>query len=391
MADLKLLMIAAAYKPSWVYGGPTISVSTLCEAFAANGIAVTVLTTNANGKDDFKYSNETIHTIRGVEVIYCRRITGDPMSVSPAHTWALIKRIRRYDLVHINGWWNWVAMMSLVVCKIWGVPHMLTTRGALSEFTFKTKHSKRTKSFLHQVLFKRMLKSTLLHVTSEEEARKFRQALPVSDMVVLPNIVNIPTPCERRKSDNEALNLIFLGRIDPVKNLELLIGTLNQVSFPYTLTLVGEGKLEYVEAILDLAHDRSRFSILGGVYDQRKHQLLADADLLVLLSHSENFGNVVIESLAQGTPVLLSENVGVSAWVKENKLGWVITPDTAKCAEVLNEIYLNRKHLEERRQHIFQMIQRDFSTPVLVSRYIHECYQRINPKFINREAIAKIV
>ncbi len=375
---MNLLIVAAGYKPSWIYGGPTISVSSLAEALAEAGVAVTVMTTNANGKDDFPYPNGYEEIINGVKVIYYRRWTGDPTSIAPRHTWAMLRSIHQYDRVHINGWWNWVAMMALIVCKITGTPHVLSTRGALSEYTFQTPHTSRIKRIMHSLFFKRMLGHTRLHVTSEEEAERFRRALPGASVIVLPNILPLPEPKHTTKSTEGPLRLVFLGRIDPVKNLELLIDTLNKVRFPFQLTLIGDGKPEYIKAILARSMQPDRILQIGPVYDERKYAFLGDAELLVLLSHSENFGNVVIEALSQGTPVLLSRQVGLSHWVEEHQAGWVTEPNVQACKQQLESIYAERDQLEPMRSHVRAQVTRDFSSAKLATRYIRECYQQVH-------------
>ena len=376
---MRLLIIAAGYKPSWVYGGPTISISSMAEALSEEGVDVTVMTTNANGQEDFTFPNGHQVILDGVQVQYYRRWFGDPMSISPLHTWALIKSIRQYDIVHINGWWNWVAMMSLIVCKVTGIPHVLTTRGALSEYTFQTRRTSLIKRIMHQLFFKRMLCNTLLHVTTEEEAQRFRNALPGAKVVVLPNIIHLYAPVQRNTVNDDLLRLVFLGRIDPVKNLELMVQALNSVKFPYQFILIGDGKPEYVRGILQKSVSPERIQCTGAVYGDGKYKLLADADVLVLVSHSENFGNVVIEAMSQGTPVLLTRQVGLSNWVKENHLGWIIEPDVAACKEALEDIYAHRDQLDQMRTQVLSKVEQDFSTPKLVSRYIHECYQQVYP------------
>jgi glycosyltransferase involved in cell wall biosynthesis len=374
-----------------VYGGPTYSVSALAEELARQGNIVTVQTTNANGTNDFQYPSGTSKIINGVRVIYYRRISGDPTSVSPAHTWALMKSIRQFDIVHIQGWWNWVAMMSLIICKIYGVPHVLSPRGALSEYTFQTQHTKRTKKWLHRFLFKGMLTRTLLHVTSSEEARKFREVLPKARIVTIPNIVDIPGKWKRLNVKHEPLQILFLGRIDQVKNLELLIHSLEKVSFPYILSIAGDGDPIYIEHLKNLITHNHQIKFLGPVYDTAKFEFLANSDVLVLLSHTENFGNVVIESLSQGTAVLVSKNVGAADIVEVHDLGWIIQPDLKTCVDTLNIINLDRKRLEDIRQRGPQVIAAEFNPDTLATRYINECYSIVNPNLFQVKETAKVV
>ncbi len=381
-------MIAAGYKPAWIYGGPTYSISALSEALVQYGMDVTVLTTNANGQHDFGYKNYTAKSIAGVKVIYCRRITGDPTSVSFTHSWALWKMIKEYDLVHINGWWNWVAIASLFICKIRHVPHVLSLRGSLSEYTFHTIHTKRIKNILHSFLFKPFLKGTFIHVTSEEEMEKCKRMIPDAKYASIPNIISMPDAQMGIKRDRDELKIIFLGRINPVKNLELLINALRRISFAYKLTIVGDGSHEYLAHIREMINEMPGISILDSRYDEEKYDLLAHSDLLVLLSHTENFGNVVIEALSQGTAVLISKNVGAADFVQQHHLGWVIQPDIECCVEALYKINIDQEQLDAIRERAPGIINKEFSSQTLVNRYVQECYQSVNPKFLRH---AKVV
>ena len=76
----KVLIVAASYKPAWIYGGPTYCISALCETLSAQGYDVHVITTNANGKADFTKKNGSVTIIDGIPVIYYKRITGDHTS-----------------------------------------------------------------------------------------------------------------------------------------------------------------------------------------------------------------------------------------------------------------------------------------------------------------------
>jgi glycosyltransferase involved in cell wall biosynthesis len=388
---LKVLIVSAGYKPAFIYGGPTYSISALAESLTSQGNDITVMTTNANGKHDFPYKNGTTALIDGVHTIYYRRITGDPTSVSFTHTRALIRSIRQYDLVHIQGWWNWVAMISLIVCKHYKVPHLLSPRGALSEYTFKTERTSVIKKWIHQLFFKGMLSKTLLHVTSHEEERKFRKVLPRAKVVVVPNIVPLPEQVTRTTPGNGPLQLVFLGRIDQVKNLELLLDTLKEVSFRCHLSIAGTGDPDYIAQLKARTGGNPHITWLGQVTGNAKFELLANSDILVLLSHTENFGNVVIEALSQGTAVLLSNHVGAAEMVSTYNLGWVIPSAKNICIDTLHQININRDQLKDIRERAPQVIQSEFNPSVMAERYMTECYHLVHPKFGPRIEKANLV
>ena len=104
-----------------------------------------------------------------------------------------------------------------------------------------------------------------------------------------------------------------------------MFNALVDVTVPYHLTIAGDGKVAYVDALKVLAakNSISEHITWAGFIDSGKFELLQQHDLFVLVSYDENFGNAVIESLSAGTPVLISEEVGLADYVRENKLGWL--------------------------------------------------------------------
>ena len=133
--------------------------------------------------------------------------------------------------------------------------------------------------------------------------------------------------------------MIFLSRIHPKKGLETLFEALSSVDFSWRLQIVGEGEESYVSLLKNLAREYSitdRIDWLGWRNGSEKFQLLADADLFVLPSQNENFANVVLESLAVGTPVILSDQVGLSEYVIKQNFGWVYSGGSTELAQQLH-------------------------------------------------------
>ncbi len=377
----KILIVAASYKPAWIYGGPTYCISALCETLSAQGYDVHVITTNANGKADFANKNGSVTIIDGIPVTYYKRITGDHTSVSPAHTRALMNIVREFDIVHIQGWWNWVSIMALQVCRWYGVPYVLTPHGSLSDYTFRVSSGLSLKLWLHKLLFKKQLHQTLLHVTSSEERNRLSQALPKAQTIDLPNMLSFPDLLKRRESKDIKLKIVFLGRINKVKNLELLIRSLLQVSFPFDLNIIGEGDPVYIATLKVIASNHQDIRFTGPLSGDQKFQALADADILALMSHTENFGNVVIEALSQGTAVMISHHVGTAHFVQTFGLGYVIPADMDACVNILEKINADRTILENIRMRSPTIIASEFNPECLAQQYVELLYSRVNPGF----------
>ena len=94
----------------------------------------------------------------------------------------------------------------------------------------------------------------------------------------------------------------------------------------YKLIIAGPDQNNYkseLERIIDDNQLNGRVEFVGNVYGKNKFQLYANAYFSCLLSHSENFGNVVIESLSQGTPVIASKGTPWQSLNEEKAGFWI--------------------------------------------------------------------
>src|SRR3569833_189984 len=109
----------------------------------------------------------------------------------------------------------------------------------------------------------------------------------------------------------------------------------------------------------------------AGFRGDEKFSMLHEHDLLVLPSHDENFGNVVIESLSQGTAVLISPFVGLRDYVAKNNFGWECGLSPTEIAETIDLIYGKRDELNYIRDIAPKVIRSDFNESKLAARYIN--------------------
>lgn len=373
MAVYRILHVTASYKPSYVYGGPIYAISALCEALAKDGSSVSVLTTTANGTSELDLNPGTEYNLDGVQVRYYRRWTKDHSHFSPGLFATLFRECARYDIIHIHSWWNLVSMISLMLCLMRGVRPVLTLRGTLSGHTFSHNHS-RVKQLFHSFFGRKLLSRALIHVTSQKEANETKLVVPEAKLVVIPNLLQLPIlDISPSTTSHGKLNLLFLGRIHPVKNLELLLESLliTGNEFPYSLDIVGSGEKEYVELLKLKYAGLTDIHWVGEKQGEEKIQHIDKADILVLLSHTENFGNVILEALSRGTAVIVSEFVGLSDYVQMNKLGWVISSEVTELTSILSLVANQREGILDIRKRAPQLIERDFGRKAILESYMN--------------------
>ena len=357
-----------------------MSVAKLCEALIQHNVDLEVLTTTANGKIELNVESGKKVNVDGVPVTYFKRLTKDHTHFSPALLLALRRKIKEQpSVIHIHSWWNLVSIFSCCIAKWHAIPVVLSPRGMLTNYTSKNRNGG-IKLVIHTVIGKRLLKYCHIHTTSEKEKHDVLSIVQPKSITVIPNLINLQPPTK-----NQALNtkntfkLIFLSRIEEKKGLELLLEALIYLPFTWELTIAGSGEKEYVKSLklkaksLKLNHN---INWLGHINNQDKFNLMANNDLLILTSYNENFANVVIESLSVGTPVLLSDQVGLANYVEINKLGWITTLSIDMISNKIQEAYHDDEKRSKIRDNAGKIISRDFNTKFLTSRY-HNLYNSI--------------
>eukprot|EP01037_Dinobryon_pediforme_P013984 gene13984-14101_t len=363
--------VCAAYKPAFIYGGPTMSVSMLSEQLLKAGIKVMVFTTTANGKHELDVIPNQSVLVDGVAVCYFSRLTKDHSHFSPALLKKFWNEVADYDLVHIHAWWNLVSVFTCLLALVKNVPVVVSPRGTLSLYSFGNKHSG-MKWFIHRFIGKPLLRRSHLHTTSEREKEAVAVLIKPRSIAMLPNFVKLPRyPGSRQSRTFRTMKLIFLARIEEKKGLDILIRALPLINVPFLLTITGHGAPGYVEALKQLAVEMhvAQHIHWTGFQQENKFNILAEHDLFVLPSHDENFGNAVIESLSVGTAVLVSKEVGLAGYVEANNLGWVCSTDPGSVAGAINLIAAGCDSLNAIRREAPDLIYRDFHEDNLYKDY----------------------
>jgi glycosyltransferase involved in cell wall biosynthesis len=246
----------------------------------------------------------------------------------------------------------------------------------LSAYSF-VHHYSFVKKKIHKFVGKWLLGRTKLHATTENEWTECQQILPGWKGFIAPNLVVMPTDAYPRKKHSK-LALGTLSRIDPVKNLDSLFRALENAPFPYSLLVAGSGEESYLAELRLMAHRlgiEDNITWMGWQKAEEKYAFLANLDVLVLVSHTENFANVVVEALAVGTPVLISTGVGLHNTVANQQWGWVTGTGPAEIKQSLVQIVQSPAEVEKVKDQLANRVRDFFSPKHIVSQYL-SAYQQ---------------
>jgi glycosyltransferase involved in cell wall biosynthesis len=369
---LNVLHVSPYFHPAAVYGGAVEAVFNLCVSTAELGHAVRVITTNANGPSNILSVDPRldIELRDRLHVRYLARVGRH--SLAPSLLAPLVAGVAAADVVHLTAVYSFPSLPTLLCCKAFKKPLIWSPHGSLQRWSGSTRV--RVKAAWEQACRLVAPSRLRLHVTSQEEADDSTVRLPWLRTNVIPNGVEVPLKIKRETGDGR-LRLVYLGRLHQIKALDHLIdacGLLNSGTDPsWTLAIAGSGETDYVRELharTDRAGLSQRVRFVGEVAGPHKDELLANADVLVLPSHVENFGIVVAEALARGVPVIASqgtpwsrlETVGCGLWVNNNP---------ASLAVAIRRI--SQMPLIDMGQSGREWMQREFGWNTIAGRMVH--------------------
>ncbi|MEO5732018.1 MAG: glycosyltransferase [Byssovorax sp.] len=308
---LRILHATPSFAPAYRYGGPVRSVEGLVVELARLGVDVRVLTTDSHREERLDVGPGW-QQWRGVPVRYLRRRAMPDLA--PAYPWEAYREARRADVIHVMSFFSAPSMVGLIAGELAGRAVVLSPRGMLEAAALALASSRKKRAWI--AAFGPFLRRTaIFHATSAEESESITRALGEGVRVrVVPNGTDLE-PRERADARKRAaaprIVVGALGRIHPIKGLDRLIeaaAILRDRGLDVELQLAGPTQDEDHRAALERLAARlslgARVRFPGELHGEAKLDFLAGCRVLCLPSHSENFGNVVVEALASLTPVV---------------------------------------------------------------------------------------
>lgn len=247
----------------------------------------------------------------------------------------------RADLIHSHSLWMMPNVYPGQVCRRHTACRLVVSpRGTLSPWALGLNASQ--KNIFWRLLQGPALRQTsCFHATAESEYEHIRHRGFTQPVCVLPNGIDVPPLVQ--VNDASRRQLLFLGRIHPVKGIEVLLQAWRAVeaNFPdWDLHVAGPDSRGHLAAMQTLARQLKLQHVVfrGPLYGSEKLRAYRDAELFVLPTHSENFGMAVAEALAAGTPAIVTRGAPWGGLHDEGAGWWIdigVDPLVASLEEAL--------------------------------------------------------
>lgn len=346
--------------------GPSYSVPGLCGALAEQG-----------GDVELHVLDPVSELKRNYTVVtYPRHTFPHPaLGRSPEMLLGLKRACRSADIIHSNSLWMMPNIYPEIAargtrCKLITMP-----RGTLSEWALqRSKWKKSIVSLLGQS--RALAKTDMFVATCNEECREIRAYGLKQPIAVIPNGIEVDdVPPKGRKERR----LVFLSRIHPTKGIDLLLRVWKslQSDFPdWSLSIVGPDQHAYAQSLKELSVGLGceRVSFVGELNGRHKIDYLASSAVMVLPTHSENFGMVVAEALAAGIPVICSHGAPWKGLV-EKQCGWWVPLSENDFAETMRiSMRMPLNELSAMGGRGYEWMKSDFSWPA-IGRQMMNAYE----------------
>ena len=342
-------------------GGVASYLSVLCEELGK--LVELHVATSYESKREVKICNAIVHRISSGLTCY-------------SSSKALLKELRP-DVVHINGCWQPQLAFFQWAAQSLQIPVVLSPHGMLEPWIVKRHYW--TRKWPAIQLYQRGLvkHADYLHATADKEKDNLLRLGWNARIAVIPNAVNIEVlPIK----DNWSLKrrIVFMSRLHVKKGIELLLEALSHLKSDldgYEVIIAGEGELDYVKTLKKAAISfglSEVVKLVGGVYGAEKVSLLQSADFFVLPTYSENFGIVVAEALACGTPVITTHG---TPWkeLEENECGWYIPVGVNALKKTLREaISVTEETIERMGRNGRRLVEKQYTDKSVASRFFEK-------------------
>jgi len=365
---MRILKVTQSYAPFYEFGGPPVKVEALAKGLARRGHGVTVLTadwgfeerqsggttTADSRRSPFGWTNES----EGVQSIYLPTWAHwRAVSWNPATRRFCRARLSQYDVVHVYGLYDILGPVVARHCNQRRIPYVVEPIGMFVPIV----RSLFLKRVYHRFWGGEMLAGAAAVIaTSEQEVEELargvsasgRDGMERSRIMLRRNGVLAPQELPARGAFREKYGLsdctwvgLFLGRLAQKKSPDLLLEAFAQLprelkGCELRLVFAGpdeSGMRARLEALAAEHGVTSRVLFTGPLFGEDKWRAYRDADVFVLPSQNENFGNTAMEAAASGTPVVVTENCGVAALLR-NVAGTVVTYETREVAAAIERL-----------------------------------------------------
>ena len=390
------------------YAGDAVQMITIVKGLNDKDHEVVIATTDGDGYSYDETKSKMYAPIRKKLLEANGKIIKiDGMSVYPIHCLSnrfgmycpsaakeARKIIKKFDVVYVINWYYHLGMVFAKISHELKIPLIVGPMASLEDVARSIK--KRQKLIADRIYTNNMLKnSNGFHcVGNQEKESLVKLGVNPNKIQVIDNAIMVDDKKNIKKteifkkidlSQNKDPFLITIGRIDPKKNLELLLLTFSKLLKKYKnliLVIVGTGNKQYVKTIKHLVDElniQDSVKFTGYVTEAEKIELLSSARLFVTTSQSDIHTTTAIEALAIGKPVVITKNSDFPE-IDDYQAGITVESTHESIFNAISELLDNETKIQKFSDNAKRLVEEKFLLENQIDKYENMFREVINKK-----------
>jgi glycosyltransferase involved in cell wall biosynthesis len=377
-----------------ISGGPSVAIAELATHLATAGHEVTIVTADLSPYGGPPDSMVEVDGRVELELFPVHTRWDRRMYRSIEMRRWLNEAVRDFDVVDIQGVWSFITVDAAWACLRAGIPYILTPHGQMAQWDWEKRFWQK-RVFFKLFLQKIWHSAAAIRFVSEGEVR--HSAIKARTLgEVIPYSVSLPCLKDDGQDASDVLCeigipadvpvVLFLGRVTAQKGVLDLVEGFNCLwarQKDVFLLIVGPLEGDYGSAVIDRVKQLpggQNIRLLGPLYGERKYGALTASSLFVTLSKNEGLPNAVLEAMAWGLPVVLTEESNFPE-VEKYGAGKVVRAKPENVADILERLLREPAQLKQMGESARRLIEEHFTwekvLPQVLSLYERVARQRL--------------
>jgi len=375
-------------------GGPPAALEGLTQSQIKLGQGVTVVSNYRSNHDDSLAARMRARGVKVHLVGPCRT----PLQLAPGMNTTVRKLVAKADVVHIHTLYEQLQYLAVRASIAAKKPYFIRPCGMLAPWCL-AQSALRKKIYIAWRLRSMLNGAAAIHFTTADEKERAEHLQLKPPTIVEPNGIH----AENFTRDIDPIHkienawpqtcgcptLVFYGRLHPKKGADVLIQAFSKLLQKWPadspmpkLVMVGPDEDQHQKKLEALAQDtgcQQHIIFTGMLTGDAAAGALQSADLFVLTSHQENFGIAVVEALAAGTPVVVSDQVNIYDKIVAGGVGAAVRVDPEHAAQVMMQWLTDHTLRNQAAQKATAWADTTYGWNQIAHRWVHQHY----PEAIN--------
>jgi glycosyltransferase involved in cell wall biosynthesis len=372
-----------------VYGGPSKIVIELGKSLVKQGVNVDLVTTTANGNTELDVPKFTWIEDESLRIQYFPYISWRDYKFSFTLAQWLYTHVKDYDIVHTNAVFSLPNIPAYWACQQEKVPYIVTPHGMLEYWALSYKANK--KRLFYYLLEKSAInKASGIQATASPEKNSVKTINLKPPLFLIPNGIfaedfeSLPPASlflEKFPETKERKLILFLGRIDPKKGLDLLSSAFAKIHQQFAdtyLVIAGPDNVDYLPTVKNHFRDLGcldTVTFTGMLTGDMKYSALSAASIYIAPSYSEGFSMSILEGMASGLPCIFTTACNFPE-AKEAHVAKVVEVNQEEITEALLWCLFNEEEAKKMGQRARQFILENYTWNAIAIKLI-EVYRSI--------------